>query len=116
MATRFELDTLKMRIAQAELQPLDLHQRIQRALQGLILDGTLAPGLRLPATRSLATALGVARDTVENAYVQLQRDGYIVRQQGSGSFVSDSLGQRLRGAPAQRRAPAPPPPPAPPAG
>ncbi|MDV3442503.1 PLP-dependent aminotransferase family protein [Pseudomonas otitidis] len=107
MATRFELDTLKMRIAQAELQPLDLHQRIQRALQGLILDGTLAPGLRLPATRSLATALGVARDTVENAYVQLQRDGYIARQQGSGSFVSDSLGQRLRGAPAQRRAPRP---------
>ncbi|MBO1015828.1 PLP-dependent aminotransferase family protein [Achromobacter sp. SD115] len=103
MAKTFELDTLKMRMNDAELQRLDLHQRIQRALRALILDGALGPGLRLPATRGLAKSLGVARDTVENAYVQLHRDGYIVRREGSGSYVSETVGAELRGA-ARRRA------------
>ena len=88
MATTFELETLKMRLNDAEFQLLDLHQRIQRALRELILEGALGPGLKLPATRGLAKSLGVARDTVENAYVQLHRDGFIVRREGAGSYVS----------------------------
>ncbi|MNK19279.1 HTH-type transcriptional regulatory protein GabR [compost metagenome] len=98
MARTFELETLKMRMGDAEFQQLDLHQRIQRALRALILGGALGPGVRLPATRGLALSLGVARDTVENAYVQLHRDGYIVRREGSGSYVSDAVGAQLRGA------------------
>ena len=39
MTRSFELDTLKMRLNDDELQSLDLHQRIQRALRALILDG-----------------------------------------------------------------------------
>ncbi|CAB5511280.1 HTH-type transcriptional regulatory protein GabR [Achromobacter anxifer] len=103
MTKTFELDTLKMRMGDAELQRLDLHQRIHRALRALILDGALGPGVRLPATRTLAKSLGVARDTVENAYVPLHRDGYIVRREGSGSYVSETVGAELRGA-ARRRA------------
>lgn len=97
MATTFELETLKMRVHDAEFAPLDLHQRIQRVLRALILEGALGGGVKLPASRALATSLGVARDTVENAYVQLQRDGYIVRRAGSGSYVPDNLGTELRG-------------------
>ncbi|CAB3813276.1 PLP-dependent aminotransferase family protein [Achromobacter aegrifaciens] len=103
MPKTFELDTLRMRMNDAELQRLELHQRIQRALRALILDGALGPGLRLPATRGLAKSLGVARDTVENAYVHLHRDGYIVRREGSGSYVSQTVSTELRGA-ARRRA------------
>ena len=106
MAIAFELDTLKIRINDAQFQQLDLHQRIQRALRALILEGALQPGTKLPATRALATSLGVARDTVENAYVQLHRDGFIMRRAGSGSYVCDSLGPALRGA-ARRRFKAP---------
>ncbi|MCU1723704.1 winged helix-turn-helix domain-containing protein, partial [Pseudomonas sp. 5P_5.1_Bac1] len=83
MASTFELETLNMRLGAADLQPLDLHQRIQRALRALILEGALAPGLKLPASRVLAGSLGVARDTVENAYVHLHRDGFITRREGS---------------------------------
>ena len=43
MATTFELETLKMRLNDAEFQLLDLHQRIQRALRELILEGALGP-------------------------------------------------------------------------
>ncbi len=102
MATTFQLDTLKIRMSEAALQRLDLHQRIQRALRALILDGALGPGVKLPATRGLAKSLGVSRDTVENAYVQLHRDGYIVRREGSGSYVSQTVGIELRGATRKR--------------
>lgn len=102
MTKTFELETLKIRMNDADFQLLDLHQRIQRALRALILDGALDPGIKLPATRTLAKSLGVARDTVENAYVQLHRDGFIVRREGSGSYVSKSIGTELRGA-ARRR-------------
>ncbi|TDY36396.1 PLP-dependent aminotransferase family protein [Janthinobacterium sp. 75] len=97
MTAQFELDTLKIRIAAPELAALDLRVRVQRALRQLILDGVLAPGLRLPATRALAQSLGVSRDTVEMAYAQLRLDGYIQRQAGSGSFVPQSIGASLLG-------------------
>jgi len=97
MEKTFALETLKIRLNEAELQPLDLHLRIQRALRALILDGALGPGAKLPATRALSKSLKVARDTVENAYVQLHRDGFIVRRAGSGSYVSDAVGTELRG-------------------
>ncbi|PHV32752.1 GntR family transcriptional regulator [Janthinobacterium sp. BJB312] len=100
MTPQFELDTLKIRIAAPELAALDLRVRVQRALRQLILDGVLAPGLRLPATRVLAQSLGVSRDTVEMAYAQLRLDGYIQRQAGSGSFVSPTIGASLLGKPA----------------
>lgn len=104
MAKTFELETLQMRLDDAQLRQLDLHQRIQQALRALILDGALAPGLKLPATRVLAKSLGVARDTVENAYVQLHRDGFIVRREGSGSYVCEAIGAELRGASRRRQA------------
>lgn len=100
MTPQFELDTLKIRLAAPELAALDLRVRVQRALRQLILDGVLAPGLRLPATRALAQSLGVSRDTVEMAYAQLRLDGYIQRQTGSGSFVSPTIGASLLGKPA----------------
>lgn len=102
MRNSFELETLKMRLADADLAPLALHQRIQRALRALVLGGALAPGVKLPASRALAQSLGVARDTVESAYVQLHRDGFIVRRGGSGSFVSPTLGADLQGAAPRR--------------
>lgn len=98
----FELETLKIRLNDADFQLLDLHLRIQRAIRALILDGALEPGVKLPATRSLAKSLGMARDTVENAYVQLHRDGFIVRREGSGSYVAQAVGTELRGV-ARRR-------------
>jgi len=100
MQQTLALDTLKIHLNENEaaLQSLDLHLRIQRALRTLILDGALAPGAKLPATRALSKSLGVARDTVENAYVQLHRDGFIVRRAGSGSYVCEVIGAELRGA------------------
>ena len=61
-----------------------------RLRQG-ILAGTFARGVRLPATRSLATELGVARQTVVLAYERLAAEGYVQARTGSGTYVATDL-------------------------
>lgn len=60
-----------------------LCQRVKRA----ILAGQLPAGTRLPATRQLAQDLQVSRNTVINAWAQLQAEGYLVSDR-RGSRVS----------------------------
>lgn len=60
-------------------------------LRKAILEGKLAPGCRLPATRELAHKQRISRTTVLAVYDQLTAEGYIVGQSGRGSFVSPSL-------------------------
>jgi GntR family transcriptional regulator/MocR family aminotransferase len=62
-------------------------------LRAAILDGRLKPDLRLPATRALADALGVSRNTVVAAYDLLLSEGYLVARPGSGTYVADVLPQ-----------------------
>ena len=51
-----------------------LHEQLRTA----ILDGRLQPGLQLPATRALADACGVSRNTAVAAYDLLLSEGYLV--------------------------------------
>ncbi|WP_454908167.1 MocR-like pyridoxine biosynthesis transcription factor PdxR [Variovorax gossypii] len=50
-----------------------LHDRLKRA----ILDGSLAPGSRLPGSRALAEALAISRNTVTATYEHLAAEGYV---------------------------------------
>lgn len=61
-------------------------QLYQRIKQG-ILQGQLAAGARLPATRQLAAELQVSRNTVLNVWTQLQAEGYLMSDR-QGSRVS----------------------------
>ena len=65
----------------------DLHQQLRSAIVG----GRLQPGLRLPATRELAEALGVSRNTVVAAYDLLLSEGYVFARGRGGTIVSDFL-------------------------
>ena len=69
-------------------------ERLAAAVRALILDGRVAVESRLPAERTLATALGVSRATVTAAYDQLREEGYISSRQGSGSWVTLPGGHR----------------------
>jgi len=90
-----QLESVKAWLAASECSELPLHERIQRGLRKLILDGALKVACPLPASRRLAQSLGVSRDTVEAAYAQLTAEGFIERRVGSGSFVSERV-QPLR--------------------
>ena len=58
------------------------------ALREAVRTGRLVPGARLPSTRSLAADLGVARNTVADAYAELIAEGWLIAQQGSGTRVA----------------------------
>lgn len=61
------------------------------ALRTAILGGRLTAGMRLPASRTLATQLGVRRNAVVVAYEQLLSDGLAEGRPGSGTFVAIQL-------------------------
>ncbi|MER5474525.1 PLP-dependent aminotransferase family protein [Streptomyces sp. NPDC002935] len=61
---------------------------LERALRDAVRAGRLAPGTRLPATRRLATELGISRGTAKAAYDQLIAEGYLTARQGSGTEVA----------------------------
>ncbi|MGW0375198.1 MocR-like pyridoxine biosynthesis transcription factor PdxR [Streptomyces coeruleorubidus] len=60
-----------------------------RALREAVRSGRLAPGARLPPYRSLAADLGVARNTVADAYAELVAEGWLTARQGSGTRVAE---------------------------
>ncbi|MFC1415390.1 MocR-like pyridoxine biosynthesis transcription factor PdxR [Streptacidiphilus cavernicola] len=74
-----------------------------RALRDAVRSGRLAPGTRLPPSRSLAADLGVARNTVADAYGELVAEGWLSARQGSGTRVA----RRAAGAAPVRRRPQP---------
>ncbi|MGY1455267.1 MocR-like pyridoxine biosynthesis transcription factor PdxR [Streptomyces sp. SS8] len=68
--------------------PGGLRACLMRALRDAVRTGRLAPGARLPSSRSLAADLGVARNTVADAYAELVAEGWLTARQGSGTRVA----------------------------
>jgi GntR family transcriptional regulator / MocR family aminotransferase len=71
--------------------PEPLHRQLYRALRTAILDQRVKPGAKLPSTRAMSAALGVARNTVHGAFDQLLAEGYLEARHGSGTYVAASL-------------------------
>jgi len=71
-----------------------LYQQIVARLRAAIATGRLAPASRLPASRVLATQLGVARGTIETAYALLAGEGTIVARGAGGTVVAHELAGR----------------------
>ncbi|MFE0250357.1 PLP-dependent aminotransferase family protein [Streptomyces sp. NPDC059010] len=78
---------------------------LTRALREAVRSGRLAPGTRLPPYRSLAADLGVARNTVADAYAELVAEGWLTARQGSGTRVADRAQPLGRVERAPRKAP-----------
>ncbi|MGX2995093.1 MocR-like pyridoxine biosynthesis transcription factor PdxR [Streptomyces sp. JNUCC 64] len=68
--------------------PGGLRKGLTHALREAVRGGRLAPGTRLPSSRTLAADLGVARNTVADAYGDLVAEGWLTARQGSGTRVA----------------------------
>ncbi len=70
-----------------------LYEQIVDKFQTLILKGVLEPNSRMPSVRSLAVELSINPNTIQRAYTELERAGFIYTVKGRGNFVSydDSL-------------------------
>lgn len=64
-----------------------LYRQLYEQLKQQILSGNMVAGQRLPATRELASEYQLSRNTVINAYRQLEVEGYIKPITGSGYYV-----------------------------
>jgi GntR family transcriptional regulator / MocR family aminotransferase len=69
----------------------NLTGEIYRQIRQAILDGRLAAGDRLPATRELARSLSVSRSTVTAAYERLLGEGLAESHAGAATFVSGQV-------------------------
>ncbi|MFJ4470429.1 PLP-dependent aminotransferase family protein [Streptomyces sp. NPDC089424] len=76
-----------------------------RALRDAVRSGRLVPGTRLPPYRSLAADLGVARNTVADAYAELVAEGWLTARQGSGTRVAERAEPLKGGTRVARKAP-----------
>ena len=65
-----------------------LTRQLYEALRQRVLDGRLAGGTRLPATRDLAAALSISRNSVVRAYDQLYAEGFTQSRVGDGTYVA----------------------------
>lgn len=73
-----------------------LYIQLRDQLRSLVHAGDLRPGDRIPASRELATMLGVHRTTVANAYAELESEGLIQGHVGRGTYIKgNSNGLKL---------------------
>ena len=65
-----------------------IYEQICIQVKNLIMSGTLSAGEALPSMRALAKDLHISVITVQRAYEDLARDGFIETVSGKGSFVA----------------------------
>jgi GntR family transcriptional regulator len=83
-------------ISQSDKRPIYL--QIMEQIKQRVALGDWAEGQTIPSIRQLAVDLEVSVITVKRAYLELEREGVIVTQQGKGSHVAaiPGLGMRLQ--------------------
>lgn len=69
-----------------------IYEQVIERFQQMILCGALKADEPMPSVRSLAMELSINPNTIQRAYQELERQGYIYTMKGKGSFVSDNTG------------------------
>ncbi|MGL4735957.1 MAG: GntR family transcriptional regulator [Cellulosilyticaceae bacterium] len=65
-----------------------IYEQITSQIKAMVMSGTLSAGDPIPSMRALAKSLHISVITVQKAYEDLQRDGFIETTVGRGSFIS----------------------------
>ena len=67
-----------------------IYEQIVERFQELMMSGAMEKDEQLPSVRSLAMELSINPNTIQRAYAELERKGYIYSVKGKGSFVADN--------------------------
>ncbi|WP_124067922.1 GntR family transcriptional regulator [Clostridium sp. E02] len=67
-----------------------IYEQVVEKLSGLMICGILEQDSQLPSVRSMATDLSINPNTIQRAYAELERRGFIYSVKGRGSFVADT--------------------------
>lgn len=66
-----------------------IYEQIMEKIKLLILKGVLETDSKLPSVRSLAVELSINPNTIQKAYTQLEREGFLYTVKGRGNFVAE---------------------------
>lgn len=69
-----------------------IYEQVVDNLKELIISGILQSGEKLPSVRELSRSLTVNPNTVQKAYRELERQGYVYTSPGLGTFAADRTG------------------------
>ncbi len=67
-----------------------IYEQVIEKLEELMIRGVLKANDPLPSVRSLAMDLSINPNTIQRAYAELERRGYIYSMKGKGSFVAET--------------------------
>lgn len=67
-----------------------IYEQVTEKLKELMFMGVLGESQPLPSVRSLAMDLSINPNTIQRAYAELERQGYIYTVKGKGSFVAEN--------------------------
>ncbi len=66
-----------------------IYEQVVDRFKMLILRGVLHSDDKIPSVRNLAFDLSINPNTIQRAYAELEKQGYIYTVKGKGNFVSD---------------------------
>ena len=69
---------------------MPIYEQVFDKLRLLILNGALKQDEKILSVRTLAMELSINPNTIQRAYSELERQGYIYTVKGRGNFVSDT--------------------------
>lgn len=67
---------------------MPIYEQITSQIKAMVMSGELSNGQPIPSMRAMARELHISVITVQKAYEDLQRDGFIETTVGKGSFIS----------------------------
>lgn len=68
-----------------------IYEQVTDGLRHLIVTGAIQPGEAFPSVRSLASSLAINPNTIQRAYENLEREGYLSTQVGKGCFAARGM-------------------------
>lgn len=66
-----------------------IYEQVSDKFRNLIYKGILKADEQMPSVRSLAMELSINPNTIQRAYAELEREGFIYAVKGRGNYVSD---------------------------
>ena len=67
-----------------------IYEQIVEWFAELMVTGVMPQDSQMPSVRSMAVELSINPNTIQRAYAELERQGYIYSVKGKGSFVADN--------------------------
>jgi GntR family transcriptional regulator len=67
-----------------------IYEQIVSRYKNLIVRGAIAPNEKMPSVRTLAMELSINPNTIQKAYAELERQGFLYTVKGRGNFVADN--------------------------